>query len=108
MGRGRVPRPTHRSRWLLIGVALVATWVAANDLTGPAGERVYTASGKLLRNVVGAGAADAFWEPDEQRLLLQSPGLKIFDVRMHRLTEFRHGRGAAMVVLDWKWINAEQ
>ena len=46
--------------------------VATNDLTGPAGERIYSANGKLLRNLVGEGG-DAVWAPDQQRLLSNIP-----------------------------------
>lgn len=76
--------------------------VASNDLTGPAGERIYTTSGKFLRNIVGAGGEDAFWAPDEHDLLIQGPGLRVFDFTTHRLRTFRHAGPPAMRVLDWK------
>jgi hypothetical protein len=75
--------------------------VATDDLTGPAGERIYTRTGKLLRTIPGAGG-DAFWAPDEQQLLIQQSGLKVFDFRTHRLETFRHAGPASMDVLDWK------
>jgi hypothetical protein len=76
----------------------VAFW----DQTGPAGERIYTTSGKLLRNLVGSGGEYAFWAPDQKRLLIQSPGLKVFDFTTRRLATFRHSGPTTMDVLDWK------
>jgi len=76
--------------------------VATDDLTGPAGERIYTTSGKLLRNIIGAGGGEAFWAPDEQQLLIQQSGLRVFDFATHRLATFRHAGPASMDVLDWK------
>jgi hypothetical protein len=76
------------------------------DQTGPAGERIYTTSGKFLRNLVGSGGAYAFWAPDEQQLLIQSPGLKVFDFTTHQLATFRHSGPKTMVVLDWKSTNS--
>ncbi|MCW2963142.1 MAG: hypothetical protein JWO17_394 [Actinomycetia bacterium] len=80
--------------------------VAIDALTGPAGERIYTTSGKSLRNIIGAGGSEAFWAPDEQQLLIQHPGLRVFDFATHRLATFRHAGPASMQVLDWKSTNA--
>ena len=87
--------------------------VAFFDQTGPAGERIYTTSGKFLRNLIGVGGATAFWAPDEQRLLMQAQGVKgsvlgMFDFVTHRLTTFRHAGPQAMGVLDWKSIDARR
>ena len=76
--------------------------VAFCDLKGPAGERIYTTSGKFLRNLVGT-CGDAFWSPDEKRLLIQSPGLSVFGFATHRLSTFHHaGPQGSMDVLDWQ------
>ncbi len=85
--------------------------VAFFDQTGPAGERIYTSSGKFLRNLIGVGGDRAFWAPDEQRLLIQAPGtlapvLRIFGFATHRLTTFRHAGPQSMGVLDWKPTDA--
>ena len=85
--------------------------VAFFDQTGPAGERIYTTRGKLLRNLIGVGGDHAFWAPDETRLLIQAPGahapvLRMFDFATHRLTTFRHAGPQAMGVLDWKPTDA--
>jgi hypothetical protein len=87
--------------------------VAVFDQTGPAGERIYTTSGKLVRNLIGVGGDHAFWAPDEQRLLIQAPGihspvLRMFDFATHRLTTFRHTGPQAMGVLDWKPTDAQR
>jgi hypothetical protein len=106
-GVGRlVPVPVENN----IGSPVVsprADRVAFWDQKGPAGERIYTTSGKFLRNLIGAGGYTAFWAPDEQRLLMQAQGMKgpvlrIFDFATHRLTTFRHAGPQAMGVLDWR------
>jgi hypothetical protein len=99
-----VPVPVKNIDGLPI-VSPRADRVATDDLTGPAGERIYTTSGKLLRNVIGAGGGEAFWSPDEQQLLIQSPGLKVFDFATHQLATFRHSGPKTMGVLDWKSTN---
>jgi len=86
----------------------IAFW----DQTGPAGERIYTTSGKFLRNLIGVGGATALWAPDEQRLLMQAEGtkgsvLRMFDFATHRTTTFRHAGRQAMGVLDWKPADAQ-
>jgi hypothetical protein len=99
--RRSVPVPVGNSQgWPVVSPR--ADRVAFADLTGPAGERIYTTTGKLVRNLVGAGGEEAFWAPDERRLLIQSPGLEVFDFGTRRLTPFRHGGPASMTVLDWK------
>jgi hypothetical protein len=80
--------------------------VASNDLTGPAGERIYTATGTFLRNIVAGGGEEAFWAPDEQRLLIQGPGLVMFDFATRRRTAFRHAGPPFMQVLDWQSTGA--
>ena len=76
--------------------------VAVCNLKGPAGERIYTISGKFLRNLVRTCGDEAFWSPDEQQLLIQSPGLSKFDFATHRLATFRRtGPDKTMDVLDW-------
>jgi hypothetical protein len=99
-----VPVPVKNLDGLPV-VSPSADRVATDDLTGPAGERIYTTSGKLLRNIIGAGGGEAFWSPDEQQLLIQSPGLKVFDFTTHQLATFRHSGPKTMGVLDWKSTN---
>jgi hypothetical protein len=87
----------------------VAFW----DQKGPAGERIYTTSGKFLRNLIGVGGASAFWAPDELRLLMQAQGakgpvLKMFDFATHRVTTFHHTGPQTMGVLDWKSTDAQR
>ena len=106
-GVGRpVPVPVgNNNGWPVVSPS--ADRVAFDDLTGPAGERIYTVRGKFLRNLVGAGGEYAFWGPDEQQLLIQSPGLRMFDFATHRLATFRHAGPKAMGVLDWKSITTK-
>lgn len=99
--RQRIP-VRHLNIQGLPSVSPSGTRVAYWDLTGPAGERVYSTSGKLLRNIVGVGGNEAFWSPDEQRLLMQAPGLRMFDFRTGEAHAFVHTGPRAVEVLDWR------
>jgi hypothetical protein len=78
------------------------TRLAFYNLRGPAGERIYTARGTFLRNIVGAGGDDAVWSPDETRLVLQGPGIRVFDFRTKTVRLFRHAGPPGLLVLDWQ------
>jgi hypothetical protein len=107
-----VPVPVDNNiGWPVVspGEDRVAFW----DQTGPAGERIYTTSGKFLRNLIGVGGATAFWAPDEQQLLMQAqdtngPVLTMFHFTTHRLTTFHHAGPQEMGVLDWKPTDAQR
>jgi hypothetical protein len=78
--------------------------VAFFEKLGPAGERIYTAKGALLRNLIGHGADPAIWSPDESKLLLQ-PGTGVplvFSFETKRLTSLAHKGPANLFVLDWR------
>jgi Tol biopolymer transport system component len=78
------------------------TKVAFYEKLGPAGERIYTAKGAFLRNLVGQGTA-AIWSPDESKLLLQGTGDPlVFSFKTKRLTPFAHNGPANLFVLDWR------
>jgi hypothetical protein len=79
------------------------TKVAFYEKLGPAGERIYTAKGAFLRNLVGDGTAFAIWSPDESKLLLPGTGDPlVFSFKTKRLTSFSHNGPANLFVLDWR------
>ena len=70
---------------------------------GPAGERVYSAKGVFLRNLVGYGAGFAIWSPDESELVLPNDAAPVvFSFKTKRVTPFVHKGPANLVVLDWR------
>jgi hypothetical protein len=79
------------------------TRVAFYEKLGPAGERIYTAKGAFLRNLIGQATGFAIWSPDESELLLP-PGTgapSLFSFKTKRLTSFAHTGPANLLVLDW-------
>lgn len=80
------------------------TKVAFYEKLGPAGERIYSAKGAFLRNLIGYGTSSAIWSPDESRLVLQE-GFRdplVFSFKTKQVTPFVHKGPAHLFVLDWR------
>jgi hypothetical protein len=81
------------------------TRVAFYEKLGPAGERIYSAKGAFLRNLIGLSAGFAIWSPDESQLVLQNGGVgdpMVFSFKTKRVTPFVHKGPANLFVLDWR------
>jgi Tol biopolymer transport system component len=72
------------------------------DLKGPAGERVFTVSGTFLRNIAGFCGNEAFWSPDETRLIFyDTDELFVFDFATRTIQSFQHAGPSDLRVLGW-------
>ena len=78
--------------------------VAFYENFGPAGERIYSAKGAFLRNLIGYGTSSAIWSPDESRLVLQEgfTDSLVFSFKTKQVTPFVHKGPAHLFVLDWR------